>query len=147
MIWFNKKKYNIEIETSEVPMTTLFRWFLYDTGLDDANKLAKVVGLTCVSEEGDKKEKEDSNLRLSEIYNLLPYIDAVSSMTADTFVALHKGKIGSDLTEEEAESSKIIYKAISMSSLIGAFSIGLNLGIIDSDVIGGSQVDMEIDRE
>jgi hypothetical protein len=145
--WFRKKKHEIGIETSEVPMTTLFRWFLYDTGLDDANKLSELVGLNRVSEEGDAKEQEDSDLRLSNLYHLLPYIDAISDMTANTFVALQEGKGSDGLTDEETESSRIIYKAVSMSSLIGALSIGLHIGVLESDVVGGGKVEMEMDLE
>lgn len=147
MSWFRKKKHEIGISTAEVPMTTLYRWFLYDTGLDDANKLAELVGLNRVSEEGDVKEQEDSDLRLSSLYHLLPYIDAISDMAADTFVALQEGKDLENLTDEETESSRIIYKAISMASLIGALSIGLHIGVLDSDVVGGGKVEMEMDLE
>lgn len=147
MSWFRKKKHEIGIETSEIPMTTLFRWFLYDTGLDDANKLAELVGLNRVSEEGNVKEQEDSDLRLSRLYSLMSYIDAISDMTADTFVAMHEGKDPDGLTDEETEASRIIYKAVGMSTLIGALSIGLDLGILDSDVVGGGKIEMDIDRE
>lgn len=147
MSWFRKKKHEIGIETSEIPMTTLFRWFLYDTGLDDANKLAELVGLNRVSEEGDAKEQEDSDLRLSRLYSLMSYIDAISDMTADTFVAMQEGKDPDGLTDEETEASRIIYKAVGMSTLIGALSIGLDLGILDSDVVGGGKIEMDIDRE
>ena len=147
MSWFRKKKHEIGIETSEIPMTTLFRWFLYDTGLDDANKLAELVGLNRVSEEGDAKEQEDSDLRLSRLYSLMSYIDAISDMTADTFVAMQEGKDADGLTDEETEASRIIYKAVGMSTLIGALSIGLDLGILDSDVVGGGKIEMDIDRE
>jgi len=128
-------------------MTTLFRWFLYDTGLDDANKLAELVGLNRVSEEGDAKEQEESDIRLSRLYSLMSYIDAISDMTADTFVAMQEGKDPDGLTDEETEASRIIYKAVGMSTLIGALSIGLHIGIVDSDVVGGGKVEMEIDRE
>ena len=147
MSWFRKKKHEIGIETSEIRMTTLFRWFLYDTGLDDANKLAELVGLNRVSEEGNVKEQEDSDLRLSRLYSLMSYIDAISDMTADTFVAMHEGKDPDGLTDEETEASRIIYKAVGMSTLIGALSIGLDLGILDSDVVGGGKIEMDIDRE
>ena len=147
MSWFNRKGKKLEFTTAEVPMTTLYRWFLYDTGLDDANKLAELVGLNRVSEEGDVKEQEDSDLRLSNLFHLFPYIDALSDMTADTFVALQQGKDSEALSDEETESARIIYKAVGMSSLIGALSIGLHIGVLDSDVVGGGKVEMEMDFE
>ena len=50
MAWFRRKKAEYEIISNEIPMSTILRWYLYDTGLDDANKLAEFVGLNKVSE-------------------------------------------------------------------------------------------------
>ena len=44
MVWFKRKKAEYEIISNEIPMSTILRWYLYDTGLDDANKLAEFVG-------------------------------------------------------------------------------------------------------
>jgi hypothetical protein len=147
MAWFRRRpKY--EVVSTEVPMSTILRWYLYDTGLDDANKLAEFVGLNKVSAEGDAKEQEDSDIRVSRIMELMPYIDALSDISADTMVALHRsnGK-GADLTPEETASSKIIYKAVSMSSLIGALSIGINIGILDSGALSSGRIEMDMDYE
>lgn len=148
MGWFKRGKPKYEVVSTELPMSTILRWYLYDTGLDDANKLAEFVGLNKVSEEGDAKEQEDSDIRVSRIMELLPYIDALSDISADTMEALHKlnGK-GIDLTEEETESSKIIYKAVSMSSLIGALSIGISIGILNSGTLSSGRIEMDIDYE
>lgn len=149
MRWFKRKKeVEYEIIATEVPMSTILRWYLYDTGLGEANILAEHVGLSRVSEEGDTKEKEDSTLRISRISELMPYIDAVSDMSASTMLALHKSSVmRDDLSEEETESTKIIYKAVGMSTLIGALSIALDLGILDSGVAHAGQIDMDIDYE
>lgn len=148
MGWFKRGKPKYEVVSTEVPMSTILRWYLYDTGLDDANKLAEFVGLNKVSEEGDAKEQEDSDIRVSRIMELMPYIDALSDISADTMAALHKsnGK-GIDLTEEETASSKIIYKAVSMSSLIGALSIGISIGILNSGALSSGRIEMDIDYE
>lgn len=148
MGWFKRRKHEYEVVSTEVPMSTILRWYLYDTGLDDANKLAEFVGLNKVSAEGDVKEQEDSDIRVSRIMELMPYIDALSDISADTMAALHmsNGK-GLDLTEEETDSSKIIYKAVSMSSLIGALSIGISIGILDSGALSSGRIEMDMDYE
>ena len=149
MSWFRRKKpAEYEIISNEIPMSTILRWYLYDTGLDDANKLAEFVGLNKVSEEGDIKEQEDSDLRIGRIMELMPYIDAVSDISAATMAALHQSKgEGDNLTDEERESTKIIYKAVSMSTLIGALSIGINIGVLDSGALSSGRIDMDIDYE
>jgi hypothetical protein len=149
MAWFRRKKpAEYEIISNEIPMSTILRWYLYDTGLDDANKLAEFVGLNKVSEEGDIKEQEDSDLRIGRIMELMPYIDAVSDISAATMAALHQSKSeGDNLTDEERESTKIIYKAVSMSTLIGALSIGINIGVLDSGALSSGRIDMDIDYE
>ena len=148
MAWFKRRNPKYEVVSTEVPMSTILRWYLYDTGLDDANKLAEFVGLNKVSAEGDVKEQEDSDIRVSGIMELMPYIDALSDISADTMVALHRsnGK-GADLTAEEVESSKIIYKAVSMSSLIGALSIGISIGILNSGALSSGRIEMDMDYE
>ncbi len=149
MVWFRRKKSaEYKIISNEIPMSTIFRWYLYDTGLDDANKLAEFVGLNKVSEEGNIKEQEDSNLRIGRIVELMPYIDAVSDISAATMAALHQSKgEGDNFTDEDRESSKIIYKAVSMSTLIGALSIGINIGVLDSGALSSGRIDMDIDYE
>ena len=74
MAWYNKRKKKFEVVSTEIPLSTMLRWYLYDTGLAPANSLAEGVGLNRVSEEGDVKEKEDSDLRLSGIFELMPFI-------------------------------------------------------------------------
>ena len=148
-MWFRRKKSaEYEIISNEIPMSTILRWYLYDTGLDDANKLAEFVGLNKVSEEGNIKEQEDSDLRIGRIVDLMPYIDAVSDISAATMAALHQSKGESDnFTDEEREHTKIIYKAVSMSTLIGALSIGINIGVLDSGALSSGRIDMDIDYE
>ena len=148
MGWFRRHKPKYQVVSTEVPMSTILRWYLYDTGLDDANKLAEFVGLNKVSEEGDAKEQEDSDIRVSRIMELMPYIDALSDISADTMAALHEstGK-GEKLSEEETKATKIIYKAVSMSSLIGALSIGISIGILDSGALSSGRIEMDMDYE
>lgn len=149
MRWRRRNKNpNYEIISREIPLSTIHRWYLYDTGLADANTLAEYVGLSRVSEEGDLKEQEDSTLRISRISELIPYIDTISDMSAETMMALQKSNSTREgLTDEDIESTRIIYKAVSMSTLIGALSIAFDLGILDSEAGNFGQEEMEIEYE
>jgi hypothetical protein len=90
--WFSKFfKKDIEYQTiqTDIPMTTIMRWYLYDTELVEPNELAEDIGLSLVSEEGDVKEKEDSNNRISEILHVIPYLETISNISANVLVSLH----------------------------------------------------------
>lgn len=87
MSWFRKKKkkgYYVEYETvvNDVPVSTLIRWFLYDTDLMAPNKVAPLVGLNPVSQEGDEKEVEESAERLSDMDELMPFLAAMAEISS-----------------------------------------------------------------
>jgi hypothetical protein len=138
MKWFKRLfgRPEPEIIRMDIPLTTVSRWYLYDTGLaiDNANQIAEAIGLTPVSEEGDLKEKQDSAIRLSEVDYLIPFLDHLSDISADTLIAIQKQEME---TSDEVDSKELImlrtiYKAVSFSSLIGTFSIAVDLGLVDS---------------
>jgi len=64
---FKKKDNNYEIFTRDIPLSTILRWYIYDTELGEPNDVVEVMGLNRASEEGDEKEREDSDLRLDNI--------------------------------------------------------------------------------
>jgi len=151
--WFSKFfKKDIEYQTiqTDIPMTTIMRWYLYDTELVEPNELAEDIGLSLVSEEGDVKEKEDSNNRISEILHVIPYLETISNISANVLVSLHLKELEENnpgaLEEFDAEISNMItvYKAVALSTLIGAFSIGAELDLFH---ITGITSDIEVDME
>ena len=40
-----------------IPFTTLIRWYLYDLEVENPNKIAELLGLTPISQEGEEKER------------------------------------------------------------------------------------------
>jgi len=45
-VFRRKKKDEFEVDTKEVPLSTVYRWYLYDTELvENVNDLAEMVGL------------------------------------------------------------------------------------------------------
>lgn len=150
MSWFKRlfnREPEIEIISSEIPMSTILRWYLYDTGLADPNELAEYLGLNNVSEEGNDKEVQDSQLRLSSITTLLPYIDVISTISAETFSALHYLNNDEERDEEFEGRQKVVFKAIAMSTLIGALSIGVDIGMVDHGVVSADTLEMDLDYE
>ena len=143
MKFFKKKDEEPDTVINEVQLSTIFRWYLYDTDLtDDINSLAEMVGLSRISEEVEDKELEASEKRISKMANLFVYLDTISEVNARAVSALHMSEMlerQSDIPENDleefAETSFNIYKAISLSALIGAFSVGIELGVINSSVV------------
>lgn len=138
MKWFKKKKkqFDVEIIRQDIPLTTLARWYIYDTELDDPNVIAESLGMNPDSEEGADKQRQDSDLRLEQIDYLLPFLDMMANIAADTITAIQlkqladKDPDNKDEMEREAGTMRIMYKVISMSGLIGAFSAAVELGLV-----------------
>lgn len=148
MSWFRKKKHRIDLIREPIPMTTILRWMLYDVGVQDDKKLTALIGLTPVSDEGNSKEIEDSEDRLNDIYDILPFAEMISSMSADMIATMHtKDVIAAELVDEidpqEIEIMKALYKSIAMTATISAFSTGVKLGLIEINASHLSQEDME----
>jgi hypothetical protein len=144
MSFFRRKQKEPEIISQEIPLSTIFRWYLYDTELvEDVNDLAEMVGLTRISEEGETKEKEDSRERVREVTPLFSFLDFMSDVSARSLVALHMGalldedsNLDNELLVEKGEAMMSVYKTVALSTLMGTFSIGLNLGMIEANAVG-----------
>lgn len=137
--------------TSDIPLSTLARWYIYDTGMGNEREVAAAVGLTPVSEEGHKKEQQDSEARLSILGPLFPYLDYISTIAADAVVSMqmpHVQQAHPDV-DHEAEADLIfsLYKSLSLSSLIGAFSIGLDLRLVSLDAVSSDVIDIPYGEE
>ena len=120
---------------AEMPMTLLNRWFLYDTGIGNENELAGAIGLTKVSDEVDAKEREDSDIRVEQISYLIPFLDHISNLTAETIaetqrIAMVEDQLPPDQVEQDLEIVKRVYKGIALSSLLSSFAIANALDFI-----------------
>ena len=136
----------------EVPMSTILRWYLYDTSLGEENNIAKLIGLTPISDEGDLKEQEDSENRLKGISTIFPFLDAISEISSNVLTTIHLKELGDEgkddmakFMEEELESMKAVYKAVALSTLVGAFSIGAHLQLIHIDAIASDTIDIDME--
>ena len=122
-----------------IPFTTLVRWYLYDLEVENPNKIAELLGLTPISQEGEEKEIEDSDNRMSELINLLPFIDNIAEINAQILVAIQRPQTkiivdnsnGAIILEELEENLKNTYRHVSFSGITAAFSAGLELNILE----------------
>lgn len=142
MKWFKKKKdIEYEIISKDIPLTYLMRWFLYDTGLIDPNEIVNRLNLTPVSDEGDIKEEEDSDIRMANIAELIPFLELMSDITAEAIVAIQiqdiEESLGSDAEQIAHEMTVMssLYKVVGLSALVSAFSAAAELGMISTDAV------------
>jgi len=139
MSWMFWKKDDPEyvLETTDVPTSTLLRWYLYDSAVPNPNKHAQSLGFLPISEEGEEMELRESQERLSA---LDPYVDFLALMSdiagqtlTETFTdflsALGVESSGLD-KDEEREVMSDLYTSIAVSVLVPAFSAALKLGIV-----------------
>lgn len=162
MNWFSKffKKDDdddFDFVSDEFPSSTLLRWFIYDVGVGDENALAEYLGLTRVSDEGNTKEQEDSDNRLVEIKEVFPYIDYISTLSSDVITAaqlkilkespaIHGPEVQKEL-EDDLKIMREIYKSVAATTLLGAISIGVRLGVLEQGGVALEEIDLEGDDD
>ena len=126
------------VESNEIPSSTLYRWFLYDSGVPNPNKYATSVGFNGISDEGHQMELRDSISRLERV---MPYKSFLEMMSVMNGTVLAEGMVdvlkqngifedSANLSEEELSTMTQIYSKVSHSVLVPAFAAALALGII-----------------
>jgi hypothetical protein len=144
--WFRKnKKPEYEVETHDIPLSTMVRWFLHDVGYGE-DQIDDLIGLSPISEEGIHKEIEDSNARLNSLFTITPYIETMAEISANvlsTIAFKNAEEHGDSLDgEKDAELLTKLYYSIALSSIIGAFSIASSLGIINLSAVAAENKDI-----
>lgn len=157
MKWFKRKKNEspqIEFLQKEVPLSTLLRWYIYDSGLGEPNDLATLLGLNPVSDEGEEMENDDSDKRMARIDFIMPFLHTIAEMGADVIVSLQVDEIKKNNPEDFEEIDKeenlmrLMYKMVGMSALVGAFSSAMEIGLIaPGELLDADLVEMEHDDE
>lgn len=135
--WAQDSKPEYVIESSEIPATTLYRWFLYDSGIDEPNKYAVSAGFTPVSEEGDEMERKESLERLINVMPYKPFIDMMAAIngkvlaeTLSKTLQEHDIIKDSSALDDDLDMMVEIYTRVSASALIPALAAALELGIL-----------------
>ena len=135
----------------KIPLTTLYRWFMYDISTENPNNHVDIFKISPVSEEGDEKEQEESKLRAENILELMPFINLYATMTAQYVFEMQMreviGEISEDMAaklEKDADKMKQFYKLISLSALMTMLSSAIELGLLSTD---GLVVDIDKEKE
>jgi hypothetical protein len=134
---FKKREENFEIFTRDIPLSTILRWYIYDTELGEPNEVVELMGLNRASEEGDEKEREDSDARMDNIAYLLPYLNSIGDIASDVITGIQVDEItknnpdNSEEIEREVDTMRTLYKVVSLSAIIGAFASAMEIGLIE----------------
>ena len=127
---------NFVVDTEVLPLSTLFRWFCYDTGVSNTNEFAEAFGLNPISQEGEDMELGESADRLEKVIPYLSFLNVMSDINAMILVKtmsdvlLKKGLVDEDSLENSQEDLLEIYTTITLGALVGSFSSALALGIV-----------------
>lgn len=137
--WKKKETTLEDVFSREVNMPTLARWYLYDTEIAYPNKVASLMGLVPISEEGEAQEINASDLRTDRVEPFLAFINTMAEINAISMTAA-QGRVlsesNTELSEEEiAEAQTVIedmYVKIGFLAIYSAFCAGMELGIIEN---------------
>lgn len=156
-IFRRKKKLEEEydIVSNEIPVSTVFRWFLYDTELsEDVNELAELIGLSPISDEGDEKERQDSESRVNEVAPMFNFLESMAEVSSRAVVAIHLSSmekegliVSDDIAEEQTDAMYSVYKGVAMAALLGAFSVAIELGMVTKNLVHSDVFNLESDDD
>jgi hypothetical protein len=141
--WQREPKYVIENTITEIPLPVLARWYFYDAGLEEPNKIASLVGMMPVSDEGEEQEESESDARLLSVMPLVPFLETIADINARAITALQFDHYTKEqgMNEEQLEHEKVhiedMYVQVGYSALLSAFASGLELGIISTNTVKG----------
>lgn len=136
--------------TKSIPVTTLARWYLYDVDVNNPNKLAMLLDLTPVSEEGDEKERQDSDVRVDRLTNMFPFIKTMAEINAKAVFQVQRTELPQELSKfldinsPEMEQLVRFYESISFAAIMSALSSAAELGLVE---LSGKFTSKEIGEE
>jgi len=139
----SKHPYKSERIVTEVSLPTLARWYAYDAGLEAPDEVANALGMLPTSEDGVKMEEQDSDRRTERVLPLIPLIESIADINAQAIASLQLDHFKEDhnLDEDDLEHERIhieeMYRQIGFSALLAGLSAGIELGILDTNAVGG----------
>lgn len=126
-------------ELHKVPLNMLYRWFMYDMNVEHPNDHLDIFHITPVSEEGDEKEKQDSEARADAIEPLLPFLNLYANMNAHYIFEMQKKDlidlppVVAEKLVKDSSTIKAFYSQVTLAGLITALSSAIELGILKSE--------------
>lgn len=122
--------------TTQVPLSVLMREIVYDAMLTPTEGIADLMGLSPISDEVAEMEEQASHDRLSNISELLPFIDAHADIVAKiaTSAYILDEDNDEDMGKEQIDQLNYLFRMVSLSAAVSCVSTLVNIGLIESRV-------------
>lgn len=118
----------------EIPVTTLARKTLYDSGVGDPVTVAKALGMPPLSEEVDQMERRASAERVDRIDALTPMLMVSARIVAEAAVTYQIAQLSESeeihLPEKLDEAMRTAYVAVAYSASLATIS-----NLVDLDIL------------
>lgn len=115
-------------------MSGRIRGFVLDSQINDAHELSVLLGCSIISDEVQEKEEKESDKRVEKISYLIPLLYSYSHLLAEGSVEFQRLNVVDELKgipEEIWLESKKTMEQVSISSLLGAISQIIDLGLLE----------------
>jgi len=134
----------VTLESIEIPMSTLARWYLYDMQIENPEVIASDLGLVNISEEGSEKERQDSDDRIAMLSGVSEFAEMMAEINASVIGAVKsrivEECISNGTLELDEEELELLYDqmeltddlshSIGLSAIMATLSIGINTGLL-----------------
>jgi hypothetical protein len=127
-----KKKKKPKINLAD--MSGRIRGFVLDSQINDAHELSVLLGCSAISDEVQEKEEKESDKRVEKISYLIPLLYSYSHLLAEGSVEFQRLNVVDELKgipEEIWLESKKTMEQVSISSLMGAISQIIDMGLLE----------------
>lgn len=113
-------------------LTSRIRSFIYDSQLPEAEEVISYLGMPDISDDVLEREYEASEERVAEISHLIPLLYAFAHTMAEGITEYQKAELDEeDLLPDSAwVMTRKVFTQVSVSTLVGALSQMVDLGII-----------------
>jgi len=143
--WGRDEEPEVFIETVNIPMTTIARWYLYDMDAEDPEKVAAALNLNPISPEGAEKEAQDSVARMTRVLPFEEFVGIMADVNAQAITAIRNKALrgltalsedDEDLSEDELEilneldeATYELFAQVSYTAILATLSIGFETGL------------------
>jgi len=139
--WKRDEEPEFTVETLNIPMTTIARWYLYDMQATDPERYAAALGLNAISEEGSEKEEQDSVERMTKVIPYEEYAGIIADINAQVLLLIRNKDIRQLVVDEDLEDEAAalldelddatyeLFTRVSYTAILSALSIGFNTGL------------------
>ena len=134
---FLRRRKNKKSPVIQVPLTVLMREIIYDSMMHPTEGIANSMGLPPISPEVADMEEQASESRLSNIAELIPFIDAHSDIAAKiaTSAYLLDDENKESVSNDNLEQLNALFRMVSLAATISCVSTLNNIGLIESKAV------------